>query len=165
MSLALKKGHRLAFQSSSDHVSTHMSYCNVFVEEPTRDAIVQAMRQRRVYGATDNIIADFRCGEHFMGEEFEQESPPKFDIHLIGTAPFDRVYIVRNNECVYSWQPNRAEVELAWTDADPPRGTNYYYVRGEQEDGEIVWVSPIWIRNGKADSPAFRANENGNSRP
>ena len=23
--------------------------------------------------------------------------------------------------------------------------TSYYYVRGEQEDGEIVWASPMWI--------------------
>jgi hypothetical protein len=23
--------------------------------------------------------------------------------------------------------------------------TSYYYVRGEQADGELVWVSPMWI--------------------
>ena len=23
--------------------------------------------------------------------------------------------------------------------------TSYYYVRGEQEDGELVWISPVWI--------------------
>ena len=22
---------------------------------------------------------------------------------------------------------------------------SYYYVRGEQENGEIVWASPMWI--------------------
>jgi hypothetical protein len=146
VSLALKRGYRLAFESSSDHVSTHISFCNVFVEEPTREAIVRAMRQRRVYAATDNIIADFRCGDHFMGEEFEQDGPPRFSIHLIGTAPFARVQIVRNNEYVYSFQPARADVQLDWTDSQPPTGTNYYYVRGEQEDGELVWVTPIWIR-------------------
>ena len=159
VSFALKKGARMAFQASSDHVSTHMSYCNVFVEEPTREAILRAMRQRRVYGSTDKIIADFRCGDHFMGEEFAQDTPPKFAIHLIGTALFDRVHVIRNNEYVYSFQPAKSEVELEWTDADPPKGTNYYYVRGEQEDGEIVWVSPIWIRNGPA--PTARAGGNG----
>jgi hypothetical protein len=158
VSLALKKGYRLAFQASSDHVSTHMSYCNVFVEEPTREAIVRAMRQRRVYGATDNIIADFRSGDHFMGEEFEHAGPASFEIRLVGTGPFERVHIIRNNECVYSWQSAKSDVEIKWTDADPPKGTNYYYVRGEQEDGELVWVSPIWIRNGGGSVAAGGAN-------
>jgi len=26
-----------------------------------------------------------------------------------------------------------------------PGATSYYYVRGEQEDGELVWISPMWI--------------------
>ena len=38
VNLALKMGRRYAFQSSSDHLSTHLSYCNVFVTEPTRAA-------------------------------------------------------------------------------------------------------------------------------
>jgi hypothetical protein len=26
------------------------------------------------------------------------------------------------------------------------KGKNsYYYVRGEQDNGEIVWISPFWI--------------------
>jgi len=37
-------------------------------------------------------------------------------------------------------------VELTWTDPQPTAGkTSYYYVRGEQADGEIVWVSPMWV--------------------
>ena len=31
-----------------------------------------------------------------------------------------------------------------WTAAQKG-GTSYYYVRGEQSDGELVWVSPMWI--------------------
>ena len=31
-------------------------------------------------------------------------------------------------------------------DPKPTAGkTSYYYVRGEQDNGEIVWVSPLWI--------------------
>ena len=29
--------------------------------------------------------------------------------------------------------------------AAEPGTTAYYYVRGEQADGELVWVSPMWI--------------------
>jgi len=70
--LALLKGYRLAFQASSDHLSTHMSYCNIYTEKPTREAL----KKRRVYGSTDNILADFRSGAHFMGDEFETAAKP-----------------------------------------------------------------------------------------
>jgi hypothetical protein len=37
-------------------------------------------------------------------------------------------------------------VDFTWRDTSPEPGkTSYYYVRGEQQDGEIVWVSPMWI--------------------
>ena len=36
--------------------------------------------------------------------------------------------------------------ETPTPDAKPEKGkTSYYYVRGEQNDGEIVWASPMWI--------------------
>ena len=36
-----------------------------------------------------------------------------------------------------------AQVSLSW---DSVAGaTSYYYFRGEQADGELVWVSPMWI--------------------
>ncbi|MFV1966587.1 MAG: hypothetical protein ACC628_14270 [Pirellulaceae bacterium] len=167
VSMALKKGYRLGFQSSSDHISTHMSYCNVWVEEPTREAILEGMKLRRIYGSTDNIIADVRCGDHFMGEEFTVTKRPTLDIKLVGTAPFAEVVIVKDNEYVYTAQPNKRLVEFQWTDsAAKPGSTSYYYVRGTQvgqtttrkvnastggktevelNNGEIVWVSPMWI--------------------
>lgn len=64
--LALKKGYRLAFESSSDHGSTHISYALAYAENSSREAIFKAMQQRHVYAATDNIVADFRCGTHMM---------------------------------------------------------------------------------------------------
>jgi hypothetical protein len=167
VSQALLKGYRLGFQSSSDHISTHMSYCNVWVEEPTREAVIEALKRRRVYGSTDNIIADVRSGEHFMGEEFSVDKPPTLDVKLIGTAPFAEVVIVKDNQYVYSTRPNKQTVEFQWTDAAAKPGTtSYYYVRGlqvgqtetrtvgspaggranvELNNGEIVWVSPMWI--------------------
>ena len=157
VSLALKKGYRLAFQSSSDHISTHLSYCNVWVTEPTREAILDAMKKRRVYASTDHILADMRCQtggrEHFMGEEFTVTKPPTLNIKLIGAKPLARVTIIKNDEVVYAFEPNQKEVALNWSDAKATPGqTSYYYVRGEQvpdmegATGEIVWISPMWIK-------------------
>ncbi|NQT38478.1 MAG: hypothetical protein HQ581_13365 [Planctomycetes bacterium] len=147
VSLALEKGYRLGFQASSDHVSTHISYCNVWAEDFSPEAIYTAMKNRHVYGATDNIIADVRCGEHFMGDEFTTDAKPTLDIRLIGTRPFAKVHVIRDGKYAYTTEPNKREVTLQWTDFNPkPNTTVYYYVRGEQEDGELVWVSPMWIR-------------------
>ena len=76
VSLAFKKGIRLSFESSSDHGSTHISYCNVWAPSLTNEGILAAMQARHVYGSTDNIVADFRCGDHFMGDEFTTHQKP-----------------------------------------------------------------------------------------
>lgn len=146
VSLALKKGYRLGFEASSDHISTHMSYCNLWVTAPTREAIMEAFHKRRVYGATDNILADVRCGSHFMGEEFTTEQPPSISVKLWGTANFSKVHIIKDNNYVYSVEPGKKNVNFTWKDNTAEKGkTSYYYVRGEQSDGELVWVSPMWI--------------------
>ena len=146
VSLALLKGYRLGFQASSDHISTHMSYCNLWVTEPTRAGILEAFKKRRVYGATDNILADVRVGTHFMGEEFTLNEAPTFSVKLEGTAPLAKVHIIKDNNYVYTTEPKSATVNFTWKDNAAAKGkTAYYYVRGEQVDGELVWVSPMWI--------------------
>jgi hypothetical protein len=146
VSLALLKGYRLGFQASSDHISTHISYCNVWVTEPTREGIMEALTKRRVYGATDNILAEVRCGTHFMGEEFEVQDPPTIAVKLWGAKEFAKVYIIKDNEYVYSVEPMNRGVDLTWRDVAAVKGrSSYYYVRGEQTDGELVWISPMWI--------------------
>jgi hypothetical protein len=146
LSNALEMGYRLGFQSSSDHISTHMSYCNLWVTGSSREAIMDAFRNRRIYGSTDNILADVRCGNHFMGEEFTVNDAPAISVKLVGTGDFARVFIVKDNEYVFSTEPNSRQVRFAWKDNDSQPGkTSYYYVRGEQTDGQLVWVSPMWI--------------------
>jgi hypothetical protein len=146
VSLALKKGYRLGFQASSDHVSTHISQCVCWVAEPTRDGILAAMKARHVYGATDNIIAEVHCGEHFMGDEFTLKTKPTLKIRLIGSGPLAKVHVIKDGNYVHTAEPKKQEVQFEWTDLDlKPGGTSCYYVRGEQEDGELAWVSPMWI--------------------
>ncbi len=146
VSNALDKGYRLGFQASSDHLSTHMSYANVWVTEPPREGMLDAIRKRRVYGATDNILADVRSHGHFMGEEFTTDQAPRIEVTLIGTAEFAKVAIIKDGRYVHSVDPGTEHVKLTWTDNSSRSGDSaYYYVRGEQVDGEIVWVSPMWI--------------------
>jgi hypothetical protein len=147
VNLALKKGYRLSFESSSDHGSTHISYAMVYADGPSRDAVFKAMKARHVYAATANIIADFRCGEHMLGDEFSTDTAPKLHIHLGGTGPFAKVVFVKDDEEIFTATPNQQDCDVEWTDPNPTAGqTSYYYVRGEQADGELVWASPMWIK-------------------
>ena len=147
VNLALLMGYRLAFESSSDHTSTHISYAMVYSGGTSRQDLLQAMRARHTYAATDNIIADWRCGPHMQGDEFQTDQVPAFHLKLIGTGPFHNVTLVKDDVEVKTLRPDKADVELAWVDPAPTPGkTSYYYVRGEQTDGELVWASPMWVK-------------------
>jgi hypothetical protein len=146
VNLALAKGYKLGFQASSDHISTHMSYCNILAKDLTRESVLEGFKKRHVYGSTDNILADVRSGPNLMGDAFSTAEAPNLHVTLTGTSKFAKVVIVKDNEYVYSTEPGTDKVEFSWRDNTPSKGkTSYYYVRGEQDNGEIVWVSPMWI--------------------
>jgi hypothetical protein len=140
-----EKGYRLGFESSSDHWSTHISFSVVLAEGPDRKAILDALRKRHSYGATDNIILDVRSGEHLMGDELKTGAAPALQLHVIGTGPLDRIDVLRDSEVVETLRPGRREYEGKWTDPNPLRGRHYYYVRVQQADRQLAWASPLWI--------------------
>jgi hypothetical protein len=146
VNLALEKGYRLGFQCSSDHISTHISYAVVVTDDISRQGIIDAFKKRHSYGATDNIVLVVRSGDHLMGDEFTTDKPPTLEITVHGPRPIAKLHVVRDNKYVYSTEPNKRDVSLRYTDMDPNKGkTSYYYVRVEQDDGNIAWASPLWI--------------------
>lgn len=150
INLALLKGYKFSFESSSDHTSTHISYAMVFAEDNSREAIVAAMKKRHTYASTTNILADSRCvvggKQHMMGDEFTTAEAPKITLKLVGTAPFTKVVMVKDDVETELPVSGTDKVDVAWTDAKPVAGkTSYYYFRGEQKDGNLVWASPMWI--------------------
>ena len=143
---AFKKGIRFGFQSSSDHMSTHMSYAIVLTADLSRQGMIDAFKKRHCYAATDNIIMDVRSGENLMGDVFTSKERPSLEIKVLGTSPIAKLHVIRNNEYVYSIKPNKQEVNIRYSDAKPVAGEEaFYYVRIEQEDGNVAWASPMWI--------------------
>src|SRR4029453_1000763 len=126
-----------------DSLSHHKNYCKLLFSAPTREAVLEAFQKRHVYAATDDILADLRSGNHMMGDEFETADWPSLKLKLVDTAPFAKVHVIKDNRFVYTTAPKTASVDLTWRDtAAEPGKTSYYYVRGEQADGGILWVSP-----------------------
>ncbi len=142
---AWAKGYRLGVIASSDHGSTHISYALVYTPKSDRAAIIEAIRQRHTYAATDNVIVEFRADGHFMGEEYETDQPPTLTLRVTGTAPIARVDLIRSGQYIYTAAPGKRHVVIEHTDRACPPGTHWYYFRIVQADGEIAWASPIWV--------------------
>ena len=143
---ALEKGYRLGFESSSDHVSTHLSYAILFAEDTTRPALIEAFKKRHCYAATDNILLDVRSGDHFMGDAFATKEKPSLEVIVKGTAPVAKVHVIRDNRYALTTEPNARDVTFRYIDDDAKPGeSHYYYIRVEQVDRNLAWSSPIWI--------------------
>lgn len=140
-----KKGYHLGVIASSDHSSTHISYAMAWVERLDRDGVMEALRARRTYGATADILLDFRVGGLVMGERGSVEGAPELTVKVVGTAPIARVVWFRDEVVVREDAPAAVEAEIAWSDAGVPAGEHRYYVRIEQADGNVAWSSPVWV--------------------
>jgi hypothetical protein len=143
INLALQQGYKLGFQASSDHWSTHISFFIILSEKNDRQSLLDAVKKRRCYGATDNIYVDWRSGDTLMGGE--TTGPASFRLNVIGTGPLAKVEILRDSEPMTTLKSAGNEVRADWTDPAPKAGTHYYYARIVQNDGEIAWASPIWV--------------------
>ena len=53
--------------------------------------------------------------------------------------------MIKNNQSVYTVGPGKREVSFAYRDVGAQPGDSYYYLRVQQEDGQMAWVTPIWM--------------------
>jgi hypothetical protein len=147
---AWAKGYKLGVQASSDHLSTHYSYACTITDDFTREGLLRAMKARRNYGATDNIILDYRLRagdrEHMQGEIVQHNGPVRLKVKAIGTRPIRQVDIIRSNKIISSSQHHAREADFEFADTEPLPGESYYYVRVQQVDNQVAWSSPIWIQ-------------------
>jgi hypothetical protein len=127
------------------------AYSMLLGEENSRDSLVDAIRQRHTYGATDNIIVDFRLvangREYMMGEEAEITAPPRFKFHVEGTDDLGEVEIVKDNQMVYAQTPGTKTADFEYRDNElPGEEASFYYLRVRQSDRDkqVAWSSPIW---------------------
>jgi hypothetical protein len=71
---------------------------------------------------------------------------PELTARINGTAPLKRVVIVRDNEYIYTNEPTGDTFDLRYRENSLRPGEHYYYVRVEQQDRNMAWSSPIWVK-------------------
>src|SRR3981081_4375638 len=95
---AWARGYKLGIQAASDHLSTHISYACTLATEFTREGLLDAMRKRHSYGATDNIVLDFRArsgkATYIMGDSFSADVAPQLSVHTIGTGAIKQIDVL-----------------------------------------------------------------------
>jgi len=80
-----------------------------------------------------------------MGDIGSLRGPVSLRVYVSGTAPLDRVAVIRDNRIIYATQSAQPETTFTFSDPDTTLREAYYYVRVEQQDGQLGWSSPIWI--------------------
>lgn len=156
-------GRRVGVIASSDEHSgqggrVHGGVAAVYADALTRDALFDAIRQRRCYATTgERILIDFRIDGATIGECVQRSHGGKLDIALDvwGTGPLLRVEILRFRfgvdrafMPVVSMAPRPESTDASIRTQDPLTGDAMYYARVTQEPLEwpgMAWTSPIWF--------------------
>ncbi len=147
---AWAKGYKIGVQASSDHLSTHISFSCTIAEEFTREGLLDAMRKRHNYAATDNIVLDYRLrsgGREYLQGDIVPGKTSDFElsVRVLGTAPVKQIDVIRGQDFVYTLQNQTDDVSFSFVDQAPTSGEVHYYVRVQQADGQMAWSSPIWV--------------------
>ena len=117
----------------------------VFAKEKTRESIWKALYERRCYATTGpRIYLEFSINGYPMGSELNANKR-KLDIYCIGTYFVFQIEVIKNNRTIHRTESNSPECRFSFDDI-PEREEDFYYIRIIQQDKEMAWSSPIWVR-------------------
>jgi hypothetical protein len=122
----------------------------IYTPSTARGDIVESMRKRHTYGATDNIVLDYQVRdrqghEWMMGDAFDTTAVPVMHVKVLGTSVIASVEIVKDGKFIYKTEPHATTAEFDYSDTTAVAGPSWYYVRVMQEDRNMAWSSPIWM--------------------
>jgi hypothetical protein len=159
----LKEGHRFGFVATSDghrrNPGTGGGLTAIFAEELTPQAILDALKNRRVYATNGSrIFLDSRANGRIMGEAAHSDGPVELSLRVVAPRPVERVVLVRDGREILV-QPGDGARELTKTFTDKPEeGSHWYYWRVELEgefpyyggnveaaEGKFAWSSPSFV--------------------
>jgi hypothetical protein len=118
----------------------------VFAKDKTRKSIWEALYNRHCYATTGpRIYLEFFINGYSMGSEL-LASKRKLNIYCIGTCIIFKIEVIKNNRIIYTMKSKSPECNFSIYDI-PEKKEDFYYIRIIQQDTEMAWSSPIWVRN------------------
>lgn len=124
----------------------------ILAESLTKDAIMEALANRRFYACeinpvTDRVTLSFKADGKVMGE-ITTSSDRMIDIAVTASAVNSNLStynLYRNGSVVKTGSIGSLNWNFAYTDTVPGSGSYYYFVRLQQTDLDKTWSSPIWV--------------------
>jgi len=117
----------------------------VFAKEKTRESIWKALYKRHCYATTGpRIYLEFSINGYPMGSELKANKR-KLDIYCIGTNFIFQIEVIKNNKTIHRTESNSPECSFSIDDI-AEREEDFYYIRVIQQDTEMAWSSPVWVR-------------------
>lgn len=117
----LAQGHHLGIiASTDDHLGYPGGYreglAAVLASELSREAIFDAIRNRRTYAVTgDRIVLDFQVNGRTMGQELPYTRQRELRVSVTGWDQLDRVEILKNNRVLHRDFPmDRVPTARSW---------------------------------------------------
>lgn len=158
LDVGIQKGWQLGTLGGQDNHQKQWGTANdfrtgVLAEELTREGIIDAYRNRRIYSTEDkDLVLDFRAsgfpmGSHLTGVE------PRFEVTARDGSgdTFRGVRLYRNGVELENRRVAGNAISVTFTDPSPT-GADYYYVivtQSDDNDGngrnDEAISSPIWI--------------------
>ncbi len=120
----------------------------IYAKERTREAVFDALYQRRVYATSGaRIVLRFTANGHEMGCKCTSDGPVRLAVEVTGTHDIAAVRILKDFELIRKVKPATPVCRLDWTDSDfEHSGLASYIAVVSQVDGETAVSSPIWVR-------------------
>jgi hypothetical protein len=119
----------------------------VLAKGNSRREIFDALYARRTFatsGARMRIM--LRVGEVTTGGEGTVRSPVEVHYGVYGTAPLDRLEVVRDGKVVFSAKPKGEAAVGKWVDQNVQPGTHVYYLKAAQSGNlDMAWASPVFV--------------------
>jgi hypothetical protein len=157
---ALARGYRLGFVGSGDSHDGHPGLAGlaspsaglaaILAESATREAVLEALRARRVYATNGpRILLRASLGGRPMGAVFDAPgagAAETFAVRVTADAPLERVDIVRAGQVVEQIACDGLEDFRFSRQLERLRAGEYLYVRAVQKNGGAAWSSPFFAR-------------------
>lgn len=153
--IGLDQGWRFApFATTDTHGGEWLSGFNdrtvVLATELTEDALLEAMRQRRIYAVENpNFKAEFYVNGQIMGSVLEgDETQYHLDIELIHQKPSDQeafrlVEVISDYGTVLARKECNS-YEVHWELTVESHTARYFFVRVVNEAQQRIWTAPVW---------------------
>ena len=163
---ALDKGWKVAPVCGNDNhgtsaIAKNVSRTFVLAKEPSKAAILDAMKNRRTYAAMDkNIQCRYTVNGAVMGSTLHGENKFQFDISVSdpdSTNPKDRITkidIVKDGGVVAQQYEPSPGYTLHWSPVIDDSTSKYFFVRvwtagggdapGADPGKPMAWLAPVW---------------------